>query len=261
MRIVTPIFGLLWTLVGMIFVVAVFTEKVSIWQAICALPSLIVGAIYFIAGVKGYRGDWPFILGSSYLAIGTIPLFFEIPHVMDGNSSGLGIAIFTALFLFLSGWALLKSGHKLHKYTLQVEQGHIIACSKVKSAAAENASVKSEPYSGKAQLITLATISFISGVINAKFYNTSFQPQLTLLEGILFSALVYFWYHKDKLYCKYKAGKFLNMTIAAFPIVAVPVYLFRSRDMEQSQKAFAMFLAIVAYNLSLMIAGGIAWNA
>lgn len=54
------------------------------------------------------------------------------------------------------------------------------------------------------------------------------------LGGSFVSLLpIYWWYHLDKDETGYRAGRFLNVGVAALVIVALPVYFVRSRGWKR----------------------------
>ena len=112
---------------------------------------------------------------------------------------------------------------------------------------------------GIAPILILLIYGFMSSLLNVVIlggYVTG-QPWQAF-EVILFSFIVYWWYYLDKARHDYRAGKWLNMAVVACGIIAIPVYLFRSRPLRQAAMAFLMFLlVIVGIGVSFVVGEGI----
>ncbi|WP_019866845.1 hypothetical protein [Methylovulum miyakonense] len=120
-------------------------------------------------------------------------------------------------------------------------------------------SVKEYFNTGIAPILILLICVFVSSLLSVAMTGDPIvgQPWKTF-EIILFSFIMYWWYYLDKAQHDYRAGKWLNMAVVGCGIIAVPVYLFRSRPLRQAVMAFLMFLlVIVGVGVSFMVGGGI----
>ena len=78
------------------------------------------GAGLFIAGIKAYRGEWPTFIGIIIIIFGAAGLNYYIGEYFVHSGEYLEF-IFFCIFLILVGSLLLGSGHKLHKYSVEIE--------------------------------------------------------------------------------------------------------------------------------------------
>jgi hypothetical protein len=110
-------------------------------------------------------------------------------------------------------------------------------------------------------LILLLTM-FVLGFANVVTTGRLSVPQpWNMTEKLLLVSLIYWWYHTDKALHAYRAGPLLNVGVVVLFIVAIPVYLFRSREMRQGIKALFVFLVFGAAAIAALVAGGAVGNA
>lgn len=74
-----------------------------------------------------------------------------------------------------------------------------------------------------------------------------------LLEQLTLVSLIYWWYHCDKTLRGYRASKWLNIGVVALAVVAVPIYLFRSRG---AKKGAIATLFMVLFLVGLIVSWG-----
>lgn len=106
-------------------------------------------------------------------------------------------------------------------------------------------------------LVALLMVVFIMSFMNVTLTGHLSVPQpWKVLEQLALVCCIYGWYHMDKTQRQYPAGALLNVAVVALSIVAVPVYLFRSRGAKQGAKAFILFLVFLGAMLAALILGG-----
>ena len=72
-----------------------------------------------------------------------------------------------------------------------------------------------------------------------------------LADALLSLAPIFWWYHVDKQERNYRAGPLMNVGMVALVIVAMPVYLVRSRGWRQG--TVASLLALVVFGATLAL--------
>ncbi|PPD45230.1 MAG: hypothetical protein CTY16_10480 [Methylobacter sp.] len=120
-------------------------------------------------------------------------------------------------------------------------------------------SVKEYFNTGIAHILILLICVFVSSLLSVVMTGDPVisQPWKTF-EIILFSFIMYWWYYLDKARHDYQAGKWLNMAVVGCGIIAIPVYLFRSRPLWQASMSFLMFLlSIIGILISFTVGGAI----
>jgi uncharacterized BrkB/YihY/UPF0761 family membrane protein len=85
-----------------------------------ALSLLIGGVALIIAGLKRYRGEWPTFIGALIVIIGFFVFNTGIDLYLAHNGKHLP-TVLSGIFISLIGSLLLCSGHKLHKYSMEIE--------------------------------------------------------------------------------------------------------------------------------------------
>ena len=104
-------------------------------------------------------------------------------------------------------------------------------------------------------LIILFTM-FAIGFVNVATTGRLSVPQpWNITERLLLVSLIYWWYHTDKTLRAYRTGPLLNMGVVVLFIVAIPVYLFRSRETRQGIKALLIFFVFAAVAIAALVAG------
>ena len=106
-------------------------------------------------------------------------------------------------------------------------------------------------------LVMLLATAFIIGALNMTLsgHLGANQPWKAV-EQLVLVCLIYWWYYADKAQRQYQAGAFLNVGVVALSLVAIPIYLFRSRGATQGAKAFALFIAFLAILMASLVLGG-----
>ena len=106
-------------------------------------------------------------------------------------------------------------------------------------------------------LVTLLTSAFVIGLLNVALTGQlSVNQPWNIIQKLVLISIIYWWYHTDKNQHQYRAGVFLNAGVVALSLIAVPVYLFRSRGAKQGAKAFAFFIAFLAALIASLVLGG-----
>lgn len=85
--------------------------------------------------------------------------------------------------------------------------------------------------SSKRVLAIGAVVMFVQGVV-AGWYTTEsfeFQKNIVLVNTLVTSFLLFWWFRVDAAEVSYKASPFLGIGVMALAVVFVPVYLWRSR--------------------------------
>ena len=85
-----------------------------------ALPFLIGGVALIIAGLKRYRGEWPTFIGTLIVFLGFYVFNIGIDYYLAHSGKNLS-TVLSGIFITLVGSLLLCSGHKLHKYSMELE--------------------------------------------------------------------------------------------------------------------------------------------
>jgi hypothetical protein len=79
------------------------------------------GSSIIYAGVKNFRGDWPFIIGIGLLGFALGGLGSEIDDFLANRSQNAAFGIFLFVILSTCGILLLLSARKLHRCVLKLE--------------------------------------------------------------------------------------------------------------------------------------------
>jgi uncharacterized membrane protein len=85
-----------------------------------ALAFLIGGVVLIIAGLKRYRGEWPTFIGTIIVFLGMYVFNIGINYHLEVTIKNLS-TVLSGIFISLIGSLLLCSGHKLHKYSMEIE--------------------------------------------------------------------------------------------------------------------------------------------
>jgi hypothetical protein len=114
--------------------------------------------------------------------------------------------------------------------------------------------------SKKAALALLAALSFLSPFLEV-LVTGGIEPlgKWEIAATLLALVLVFRWYHVDKAERGYRAGPLMNGGMLLVMVVALPVYLLRSRGWKQGAIASAIALGILGALFALEEAG--AWLA
>lgn len=83
----------------------------------------VAAAALLIAGVKRYNGQWPFVVGASFLALGAISIGSAIEDGLPSNSIDRANEVTLMALFSVGGVLLLFSGHKLHRCVMELEAG------------------------------------------------------------------------------------------------------------------------------------------
>ena len=102
-------------------------------------------------------------------------------------------------------------------------------------------------------LIVVFTMSFMNVTLTG---HLSAPMPWKALEQLSLACCIYGWYHVDKTQHQYRAGALLNIAVVALSIVAIPIYLFRSRGAKQGAKSFILFLVFLGAMLAALTLGG-----
>jgi hypothetical protein len=70
--------------------------------------------------------------------------------------------------------------------------------------------------------------------------------RFALVQNLLSIPPIFWWYHVDKAQKQYRAGPLMNVGVAALAIVALPVYLIRSRGWRRGSISVFKGVVVVA---------------
>lgn len=111
----------------------------------------------------------------------------------------------------------------------------------------------------RSKLIALALLGVVSfaGPFAEGLITGSVEPYGTWALGETFVALVliFCWYHVDKAEHGYRAGPLMNGGMLLAAVVAMPVYLVRSRGWKRGARATTVAAVILAALFALEEAG------
>jgi hypothetical protein len=101
----------------------------------------------------------------------------------------------------------------------------------------------------RAALIALAVLSFIFPALEqAMTGRVEMLSNYGIAETVLSLIAIFVWYHLDKDEHNYRAGILMNAGVLVAAIVALPIYLIRSRGWKRGGIAIAwaaVFLAVI----------------
>ncbi len=110
---------------------------------------------------------------------------------------------------------------------------------------------------GRMPLVLILIFMFSFGLINVFTTARLSAPQpWGAIEQLSIVSLPYWWYYADKTRIEYRSGSLLNISVIALPLVAIPIYLFRSRGAKQGLKSFALFFIFVCAMVTALVIGG-----
>ncbi|GAB3349287.1 hypothetical protein [Lysobacter tyrosinilyticus] len=104
-------------------------------------------------------------------------------------------------------------------------------------------------------LAILAIASFASGAIDQYFYPGRPFPPTAVAFTLIGVALIFFWYRLDSTQLGYRRSPWLNVSVIALAIVALPYYFFRSRGFKKGAIATGVMLLAYAASSALTLAG------
>lgn len=104
-------------------------------------------------------------------------------------------------------------------------------------------------------LVILAIASFVSGAIDQYFYPGREFPPTAMAFAIMSVALIFFWFRLDSTQFGYRRSPWLNVSVIALAIIALPYYFFRSRGFKRGAIATAVMLVAYIASLVLTMAG------
>jgi hypothetical protein len=76
-----------------------------------------------------------------------------------------------------------------------------------------------------------------------------------IVDTLISLVLIFWWYHADKAEQGYRAGPLMNAGMLVMVVIAMPVYLIRSRGWKRGGIAGALGLAFLGLMLALESAG------
>jgi hypothetical protein len=103
-----------------------------------------------------------------------------------------------------------------------------------------------------AALALLGAVSLVGPILEVAFTG-SVEPygKFELGETIVSVALIFWWYHLDKHEHNYEAGPLMNAGMVALTLVAMPIYLIRSRGWKSGGIATAIAAAVLGITFAL----------
>ena len=109
-------------------------------------------------------------------------------------------------------------------------------------------------------LVVLALLSLlgpIAEVLVTGRVDTEPFGKWSVCEAVLSMPLVYCWYYVDKREQRFRAGSLQNVGVAAFTLVGLPVYFFRSRGFRRGGLATLKSLGV--WLVLTLLAGAGQW--
>ena len=102
-------------------------------------------------------------------------------------------------------------------------------------------------------LILLAFASFLSGMIDQYFYPGQQWPPTAVAFTVIGVFLIFVWFRLDSGQIGYRRSPWLNVSVVALAIVALPYYFFRSRGVKHGAiySAFTLLAFLASGALSL----------
>jgi hypothetical protein len=76
-----------------------------------------------------------------------------------------------------------------------------------------------------------------------------------IVDTVISLVLIFWWFHVDKLERGYRAGKLMNAGMLVMVVIALPVYLIRSRGWKRGGIAIAIAGAFLLLMLGFETAG------
>ncbi|HEY5899806.1 MAG TPA: hypothetical protein VIV54_19725 [Burkholderiales bacterium] len=105
----------------------------------------------------------------------------------------------------------------------------------------------------------LAALSFMSPMVEALVTGrVETFSAYGLIETLVSLVLLFTWYHLDKRERDYRAGRLMNAGMLAAAVIALPIYLVRSRGWKQGMIAIAIAALYLALTLGLAELGELA---
>lgn len=108
-------------------------------------------------------------------------------------------------------------------------------------------------------LIALLVCFFVAGVGDAYFAATHVrEPGWWVISStIALSLMIFAWYYFDSKLHQFKRSKWLNIAVVGLAFLAVPYYVFRSREKGHRAKALLKLLGFAALCFSLQAIVGL----
>lgn len=77
------------------------------------------------------------------------------------------------------------------------------------------------------------------------FGGSANHPRWSLATTVLFTGVLYWWYHLDKRERKFRAAPVQNAGMVGLAVVALPIYLIRSRGLKSRAVSVIWMLSFV----------------
>jgi hypothetical protein len=107
-----------------------------------------------------------------------------------------------------------------------------------------------------AALVLLAALSFASPLAETLVTGrVEMLGTFGLIETLVSLVLLFWWYHLDKAERGYAAGRLMNAGVLVAAVIALPIYLLRSRGWKHGARAVALAGAFLALTFVLGEAG------
>lgn len=106
-------------------------------------------------------------------------------------------------------------------------------------------------------LVVLGAIAFLCPLLEMLFTGNVDDPFSKFgIAGTLLSLLsIFWWYHADKRERNYRAGRLMNAGMLVALVVALPIYLIRSRGWKGGAIALLLAAAVFGVTFALGEAG------
>ncbi|CAN5446873.1 hypothetical protein BH10PSE17_BH10PSE17_07230 [soil metagenome] len=108
-------------------------------------------------------------------------------------------------------------------------------------------------------IITMAVLSFVSGVATQWFWPGQVNSPVDVAFAIASSIAAFAWYRLDSDQRAYPRSFWLNVAVIGLTLIALPYYFFRSRGAGGGLKATLSTIALLVASIVLSIGGQYAY--
>jgi hypothetical protein len=146
MRFVFLVIGAAGIVVVALLFFLVAKGKPEFWcYSLGGVAALAAAGVLLVAGLKRYRGHWPFLIGTLLIAVGFAGFGTDIDdYLKDHSSEDVVTGIFWSVTFWVMGVLLLFSGQKMHRCLVELE-------SRRQSAKNQDAEPAAPPNRGPAE--------------------------------------------------------------------------------------------------------------
>jgi len=106
-------------------------------------------------------------------------------------------------------------------------------------------------------LIAIFIVAFLLGLINVSMTGQFRIPTgWRAIEQLLLYALGYWWFYLDKEHRSFRSGPIQNVGVVLIPVIAIPVYMVRSRGASQGVLSILFFIVLIMAAIGAAVVGG-----